>query len=137
MDRVIGKQYSFLMHCMTGTDSYIGERPKNAHHWMVIPDTLFEHRQQLMAQAQREYGLTPDQCAGWTRLEEHFRADIVKFAPWPRRVGGDAIDTERYDTVTLDEATVCDHCGAEIAAHTTVRYHARLGQVGCARCARG
>ena len=137
MDRAIGKQYAFLMLCMTGAEGYIGERPKNAHHWMVIPDALFEHRQQLMAQAQREQGLTPQQSAGWARYEEHFRADIVKFAPWPKRMGGEAIDTERYDSVTLDDGTVCDHCGAEIAARTTVRFHARLGQVACDRCARG
>lgn len=134
MERVIGKQYSFLMQCMTGDNVYIGERPKNAHHWMVIPEALFEHRQQLMAQAQREHGLSPDQMAGWARYEEHFRADIVKHAPWPRRMGDQVIDTERYDTITLDEATVCDHCGAEIAANSTVRFHVRLGQVGCQRC---
>ena len=137
MERVIGKQYAFLMQCMTGDNVYIGERPKNAHHWMVIPDTLFEHRQRLMAQAQREQGLTPEQMAGWARYEEPFRADIVKHAPWPKRMGDQAIETERYDTVTLDEATVCDHCGAEIAANSTVRFHVRLGQVGCQRCERG
>lgn len=137
MDRVIGKQYSFLMQCMTGEAVYIGERPKNAHHWMVIPEALFEHRQQLMVQAQREQGLTPEQMAGWARYEEHFRADIVKHAAWPRRMGDQVIDTERYDTITLDEATVCDHCGAEIAANSTVRFHVRLGQVGCQRCERG
>lgn len=137
MDRVIGKQYSFLMQCMTGEHVYIGERPKNAHHWMVIPDALFEHRQQLMRQAQQEQGLTPEQMEGWARYEEHFRADIVKHAPWPRRMGDQVIDTERYDTITLDEATVCDHCGAEIAANSTVRFHVRLGQVGCPRCELG
>ncbi|OGB16192.1 MAG: hypothetical protein A2W72_13620 [Burkholderiales bacterium RIFCSPLOWO2_12_67_14] len=137
MERVIGKQYAFLMQCMTGDKVYIGERPKNAHHWMVIPDMLFEHRQRLMAQAQREQGLTPEQMAGWALYEEHFRADIVKHAPWPKRMGDQAIETERYDTVTLDEATVCDHCGAEIAANSTVRFHVRLGQVGCQRCERG
>lgn len=137
MERVIGKQYSFLMQCMTGDNVYIGERPKNAHHWMVIPDTLFEHRQRLMAQTQREQRLTPEQMDGWSRFEEHFRADIVKHAPWARRMGEQVIETERYDTVTLDEATVCDHCGAEIAANSTVRFHVRLGQVGCQRCELG
>lgn len=136
-DRVIGKQYSFLRQCMTGDNVYIGERPKNAHHWMVIPDSLFDHRQRLMDQAQREHGLTPEQMAGWARYEEHFRADIVKYAPWSRRMGDQVVDTERYDTITLDNATVCDHCGAEIAANSTVRFHKRLGQVGCERCERG
>lgn len=137
MERAIGKQYSFLEYCMTGADTYFGESPKNAHHWMVIPDALFAHRQGLMAQAQRELGLSPRQMTGWTRYEEHFRGDIVKAAPWPKRVGDLAIDTERYDSVTLDEGTVCDHCGDAIAAGSTVRFHVRLGQVGCERCARG
>lgn len=134
MDRVIGKQYAFLMQSITGEKVYIGERPRNSHHWMVIPDSVFDHRQKLMLDAQREHGLSEDLIERWSRYEEHFRPDIVKYTPWPKRIGDQVIDTERYDSIELDEATVCDHCGAEIPAGITVRYHMRLGLVGCATC---
>lgn len=134
MDRVIGKQYAFLMQSITGEQVYIGERPRNSHHWMVIPDSVFDHRQKLMLDAQREHGLNESLIERWSRYEEHFRPDIVKYTPWPKRIGDQVIDTERYESIELDEATVCDHCGGEIAAGTTVRYHMRLGLVGCAAC---
>lgn len=134
-DRVIGKQYAFLMQSITGEAVYIGERPRNSHHWMVIPDSVFDHRQKLMLDAQHEHGLSDALIERWSAYEEHFRPDIVKYSPWPKRIGDQVIDTERYDTVRLDEATVCDHCGAEIDAGTVVRYHVRLGKVSCSQCA--
>ncbi len=137
MDRVIGKQYAFLMQSITGEAVYLGERPRNSHHWMVIPDSIFDHRQKLMLDAQRENGLSDDLIERWSAYEEHFRPDIVKYTPWPKRIGDQVVDTERYDTIKLDEATVCDHCGAEIDAGTVVRYHMRLGKVGCAQCTGG
>ncbi len=134
MDRVIGKQYAFLKQSMTGEASYIGERPRNAHHWMVIPESVFEHRQRLMHQAQRAHGLDADLIRRWNRHEEQYRPDIVKYAPWPRRMGGERVNTEAFGHIVLGEATVCDHCSQEIPAGTEVRYHLRLGQVGCHRC---
>lgn len=134
MDRVIGKQYAFLRQSITGEATYIGERPHNVHHWMVIPDRVFEHRQQLMRQAQQALGLSEALIDRWTRYEEQYRPDIVKHAPWPRRIGDQRVETEGYDSLVLGEATVCDHCAQEIPAGTQVRYHLRLGQVGCHRC---
>ena len=134
MERVIGKQYAFLMQSITGEAVYIGDRPRNSHHWMVIPDSVFDHRQKLMLDAQHEHGLSDELIEQWAAYEEHFRPDIVKYSPWPKRIGDQVIDTERYDTVRLDEATVCDHCGSEIDAGTEVRYHLRLGKVSCSRC---
>lgn len=134
MDRVIGKQYAFLKQSITGEAAYIGERPRNTHHWMVIPDSVFEHRQRLMHQAQMAQGLSPDLVRRWNRYEEQYRQDIVKYAPWPRRIGQERVDTEGYGHIVLDEATVCDHCAQEIPAGTEVRYHLRLGQVGCHSC---
>lgn len=136
-DRVTGKQYSFLKQCFTGEKVYMGDRPRNAHHWMVISDELMDHRQALMHAALVANGLTAEQIAHWVRIEEHFRTDIVKSEVWPKRIGDKELFTEGFAQEILLEATVCDHCGAEIAAHTLVTYHRRLGQVSCSVCASG
>lgn len=133
-ERAIDKQYSFMHQCITGRKGYTGNRPRNAHHWMIVPHALFDHRQAVMIETLREHGLNDDRVARWTRFEEHFRADIVKDQAWPREIGGVLYDTESYETVRLDESTLCDHCGAEVLAGTWVRVHRRLGQVGCAAC---
>lgn len=134
-DRVTDKQYSFMRQCLTGEKVYFGQRPRNAHHWMIISEGLFDHRQALMLQALQAQNLTPGQISRWVRVEEHFRSDMVKTEVWPRRIGDEDILTEGFASETLMEATVCDHCGAEIAAGTTVAYHRRLGQVSCRVCA--
>lgn len=136
-DRVTDKQYSFMKQCVTGEKVYFGDRPRNAHHWMIISEALFDHRQSLMLQALQASELTPEQIRRWVRIEEHFRPDMVKTEAWPRRVGDEDIFTEGFASETLSEATVCDHCGGEIAAGTTVAYHRRLGQVSCRVCASG
>lgn len=136
-DRVIDKQYSFMRQCLTGEKVYFGDRPRNAHHWMIISDALFDHRQSFMRQALEAHDLTPDQISRWFRIEEYFRPDMVKNEVWPRRMGDKDIFTEGFTSETLMEGTVCDHCGAEIPAGTTVAYHRRLGQVGCHVCASG
>ncbi len=135
MDRVIGKQYAFLMQSITGEAVYIGERPRNSHHWMVIPDSVFDHRQKLMLDAQLAHGLSEELIERWSAYEEQYRRDIVKYAPWPRRIGDQLIETERYESLVLGEATVCDYCATAIASGTQVRYHVRLGKVGCEDCA--
>jgi ferredoxin/truncated hemoglobin YjbI len=136
-DRVTDKQYSFMKQCVTGEKVYFGDRPRNAHHWMIISDALFDHRQALMLQALQAQRLSPGQISRWVRIEEHFRTDMVKTEVWPRRVGDEEIFIEGFASETLMDATVCDHCGAEIAAGTTVAYHRRLGQVSCRVCASG
>jgi ferredoxin/truncated hemoglobin YjbI len=134
IERSIDKQYSFLRQLMTGERVYFGDRPRNAHHWMVISGALFEHRQALMRQALERHELSEGQRARWARLEAHYRGDIVKSKPWPRRVGGVDIDTDGYGLQVLDEPTVCDHCGAPVEAGVEVRYHLRLGDVSCPHC---
>lgn len=136
-DRVTDKQYSFMKQCLTGERVYFGDRPRNAHHWMIISDAVFDHRQSLMRQALQAQNLTPEQIRRWERIEEHFRPDIVKTQALPRRVGNEDVFSEGFTSETLMEATVCDHCGAEIDAGTTVAYHRRLGHVSCSVCAGG
>ncbi|HQR99139.1 MULTISPECIES: 2Fe-2S iron-sulfur cluster-binding protein [unclassified Polaromonas] len=136
-DRSIDKQYSFLKQLMTGERVYFGDRPRNAHHWMVISNELFDYRQALMVRTLEKHGLTALQIARWTRLELHYRRDIVKSAAWPRHVNGVDLPLDGYANETLSAGTLCDHCGAVIDAGTLVKYHVRLGHISCPGCASG
>ena len=135
IERAIDKQYSFLRQAMTGEKIYIGDRPRNAHHWMIITHELFDYRQSLMVQTLREHGLAESQIERWTRFEEYFRPDIVKSAAWPRVDGGVETLHEGFEREVLSEATLCDHCGEEVAHGVEVLYHRRLGTISCPVCA--
>lgn len=137
MDRSIDKQYSFLKQCITGEKVYMGDRPRNAHHWMIISNELFDYRQQLMEQTLREHGLSAQQIARWTRYEEVFRPDMVKSEPWPRRMGGVDVMREGFGEEVLLVDSVCDYCGGEVLSGTPVLFHLRLGKIGCPDCASG
>ena len=137
LDRSIDKQFSFLKRCMTGERVYMGDRPRNAHHWMIISNELFDYRQRLMVETLQEHGLTPEQIERWTRYEEVFRPDLVKSAPWPRRIGGVDIMREGFEEEVLMVDSVCDYCGEEVLSGTPVLFHRRLGKIGCPACASG
>jgi ferredoxin/truncated hemoglobin YjbI len=133
---VAGKQYAFLYESMTGEDVYFGDNPYNAHHGMVISDALFDHRQHLMLETLEEHGLSDDQIRRWTAFEEPYRPQIVKAQVMPR-IGNAGVETrpDGFGEETLTEGSVCDHCGAAIAAGTVVLYHRRLGSISCPACA--
>lgn len=133
-DRAASKQYNFLQQQMTGEKVYWGENPRNSHHWMVIPHSLFDHRQNLMVETLREHGLSQAQIERWTRFEEYYRWDIVKDREWPKRIGDRVISTEGFARETLGEATLCDQCGNEVQAGVTVLYHKRTGHISCPAC---
>lgn len=131
---VAQKQYSFMRSKFTGEKIYLGNRPRNAHHWMVISDALFDHREALMEACLRDAGLPPHLIARWRALEEVFRKQIVKAAPIPRKVSGVALPVEGYGTLTLEDGIMCDGCMTPTDAGTTVRYHLRTGATYCPRC---
>ncbi|MDP2417585.1 MAG: 2Fe-2S iron-sulfur cluster-binding protein [Hydrogenophaga sp.] len=134
-DHVAGKQYAFLYESMTGEDMYFGDNPLNAHHWMVISDALFDHRQRLMIETLEEHGLSDDQIRRWTAFEEPYRPDIVKEQASARHNQGRAgLQQEGFAEEVLAVGSMCDHCGAEIEAGTKVLYHQRLGTLSCAAC---
>jgi len=122
---------------MTGQKHYFGERLRNAHHWMVISDRLMDHRQALMRAALVRQGLSADQIARWTRLEEHWRSDMVKRVPMPKIQHGHVRALDGFDREVLSCGSLCDHCGTEIPAGTEVQYHRRLGTIACAACSGG
>ncbi len=134
MDRIIGKQFGFLKENIVGEAIYWGEQPKNAHHWMVINDKLFQHRAGLMRQALQEHDVVADLIEQLEAYENQFQPDIVKAQPWLKQIGDLVIDTEQYEECLLEEATVCDYCGAEIPVNTMVKFHKRIGKLACKTC---
>lgn len=135
MDRAASKQYNFIQQLMTGEKVYWGEKPRNSHHWMIIPHSLFDHRQSLMVETLKEHGLSDSQIARWTRFEEYYRSDIVKDKEWPKVVNGQVYSTEGFDREVLSESTMCDQCGNEVLAGTEVLFHLRTGKISCPQCA--
>ncbi|QNP49316.1 2Fe-2S iron-sulfur cluster-binding protein [Diaphorobacter aerolatus] len=133
--RAIDKQFSFMKQCITGEKIYMGDRPRNAHHWMIITHEVFDRRQALMQETWREHGVADEVIARWVSIEEYFRPDIVKTYGWPRQVGDQLIHNDGFSREMLGESTLCDHCQQEVLAGETVLMHRRLGTISCKHCA--
>jgi ferredoxin-NADP reductase/ferredoxin/truncated hemoglobin YjbI len=133
--QVATRQYAFLADLIAGRREFFGLNPFNAHHWMVISDALFDHRETLFAQVLADHGLAPHLIRRFAALHELFRPEIVKTAP--RGFVSDGIEQPLHDTSLqrLDIATVCDGCRQEIPAGALSRYRHRLGTLHCAACA--
>lgn len=132
--RLIDKVYSFMAQAFSGDKNYFGDRPRNAHHWMVISDDLFDHRESLMTECLRRHGLAEPLIARWNAYEQGFRPDIVKPSPWPRIVDGVELPVDGFGEMTLDVGVLCDGCQAEMPPGTRIRYHLRLGTTYCPEC---
>jgi NAD-dependent SIR2 family protein deacetylase len=131
---VIEKVYSFHYQMFTGEKVFFGERPKNSHHWMVISDDIFEHRQQLMTKALQQHGLAAHLVSRWLTYEENYRSEIVKEKPISKVLFGEEVAYEGFESLLMEFSTLCDSCESEIEVGDTVRYHTRLGTVYCVKC---
>lgn len=134
IERIIGKQFAFLKENIVGEQIYLGEQPRNSHHWMVISESLFQHRMDLMHQSLQEHLVPQILIKELEMYEFQFKEDIVKSQAWLKQIGNLFIDTEKYEECHLDEATICDYCGAEIAKGSLVRFHTRIGKLACQNC---
>jgi len=132
--RLIEKQYNFMCQVLTGEDVYFGERPRNAHHWMVISDELLDHREELMESSLRRFDVPEHLIRRLRALEEIYRKDIVKNKPWKKIVFGKELPVEGFDEMIMDDATLCDSCQQEISVGEHVQYHVRMGKVYCKAC---
>jgi truncated hemoglobin YjbI len=132
--RAIEKQFSFLKEIFTGEECYFGDRPFNAHHWMVISDELFEHRESLMEDCLRRYGLPEALVKKFRTVDEVFRRQIVKSAPKPRKLRGEDLPLEGFNDVEIAGGSLCDGCRAPMDAGVRARYHVRTGQTYCLAC---
>lgn len=132
--RSIEKQYLFVRQILTGEKIYFGERPRNAHHWMVISDELFDYRSNIMLTCLRAQGLPETMVQRFRELEEFYRRDIVKAAPFPRRMGDVELPLDGFDELVMDVGSLCDSCEREVAAGEKVIYHVRIGKIYCTDC---
>jgi len=132
--RLIEKQYNFMHQVLTGENIYFGERPRNAHHWMVISDELLDHREKLMESSLRRFDVPEYLVRRFRAIEEIYRKDIVKDKPWKKIVFGKELPVEGFDEMVMDDATLCDSCQQEILVGECVQYHVRLGKVYCKKC---
>lgn len=132
--RAIEKQYLFLKGIFTGEKCYFGERPRNAHHWMVISNELFDYREKLMEDTLRKHNLTGPLIEQWIAVDEIYRKQIVKSKAFGKKVGAIEIPAEGYEVDTLTVGSLCDVCGAELEPDTQITYHVRTGKVFCSNC---
>lgn len=132
--RVVEKQFAFLREKFTGERLYFGDRPRNAHHWMVISNELFDHRESLMEDCLRRHGLAEHLIQAMRDLDEVFRKQIVKKVPVRKKVRGVELPLDGYGEVELVVGILCDGCQAAVSKGQVVRYHNRTGQTYCAAC---
>jgi truncated hemoglobin YjbI len=135
MEWAIDHQYAFLAEIFSGESLFFGDRPRNAHHWMVITDELFDYREAVMERCLRRHGLADDMIAAWRAVEEVFRDHIVKDRPIVRMRNGVPMPLEGYEELALEAGGICDGCAAVIARAGASWYHVRTGKAYCARCA--
>jgi len=132
--RAIEKQFSFLRSIFTGEKCYFGQHPRNAHHWMVVSDELFDYRENLMRTCLQNYGLSDELIDRWGKIEDVFRSVIVKSDPVSLKFGGVTRQADNYTNEVVEVDTVCDDCCQEIAASSSVLLHHRTGKVYCKSC---
>lgn len=136
MEWAVDHQYAFMAQLFSGEKCYFGERPRNAHHWMVISHELFDHREALLERTLRAHGLADEHVAWWRGVDESFRSHIVKDAAFPKVRRGVAQPLEGYERIELPMGGLCDRCEGVVETNATVWYHVRTGRAFCAACAR-
>ncbi len=131
---VIGKQFAFLHKVYTGKDVYFGDHPRNAHHWMVISNEIFDHRERLFAESLDRFNVPAEPRNKLLTLNESYRSVIVKTRQWPRVSNGVIEPLKGFEVLTLEVGGMCDACGGEIPAGVQVKYHAQTGELYCNSC---
>lgn len=132
--RAIDKQYAFLADVLTGRKDYFGLKPFNAHHWMVISDELFDHRERLIEGVMRRHGLAEHLVRRWCSIHELFRREIVKSTARGLVIDGVERHLDGFSEETLELDCLCDGCGGEMPALSLGRLHVRTGELFCLRC---
>ncbi len=131
---IVGKQYAFLNQIYTGKDCYFGDRPRNAHHWMIISDSLFDHREKLFADSCIKCGLEEPFLSQILAFDESYRQTMVKTKVWPRITDGEIKPIKGFEEMILDIGSICDGCEKELEPGYKVHYHDRTGEMFCEEC---
>lgn len=134
LQRAVEKQYSFLDQVFTGKKVYFGDRPRNAHHWMVISDDLFDYRENMLEGCIRRHGLSEKYIKRWMAIDEWYRKQIVKTRPWPKIVNGIRYPLDGLEEIEISVGSICDGCKNEVQPGEKVNYHVRLGTIFCQQC---
>ncbi|MDH5434496.1 MAG: FAD-binding oxidoreductase [Gammaproteobacteria bacterium] len=133
---VASKQYSFLYKALTGEDVYFGDRPRNAHHWMVITDDIFDYREELFAKILRKHKVSEDIVKFFRDLHETYRGYIVKDKPWPKIIQGITQPIDGFDHINLELDYFCTACEKELFKGEKVLYHKGSGDIYCKDCSK-
>lgn len=133
-DWAIGKQYSYLCSIFTGQAVFFGNRPRSAHHWMVISDELFDYREDLMEESLRKYGIPQHLIRRFRAFDEVFRKQIVKDTPRPQRLGDLVLPLDGYEMMEVNMSTLCSLCHREVTLGESVHYHVHTGATYCSGC---
>ena len=132
--RAVEKQYSFLHQVFSGEKVYFGDRPRNAHHWMVISDELFDYREEIMEGCLRRHDIPEAIIKRWRAIEESYRKQMVKTRPWPKIVNGIHYPLDGLEEIEITVGCYCDNCESEVLPGDKVNYHVRLGTIFCKKC---
>lgn len=130
----IDHQYGFLAQIFTGEKMYFGDRPRNAHHWMVISNELFDYREAVMQQCLRRHGLSEERIAEWRAVEEVFRAQIVKDKPFAKKRRGVDLPLDDFEALDLSIGSICDVCQGVLENGSRVQVHRGTGRTYCEPC---
>lgn len=131
---IVGKQYAFFNQIYTGKDCYFGDRPRNAHHWMIISDDLFDYREQLFEESCRQCGLKDPYLSQILDFHESYRHVIVKSKVWPRITDGEVKPVKGFEEMVLEVGSICDGCHKELKVGEKVHYHDLTGEMFCSEC---
>lgn len=132
--RAIEKQYEFLKDLFSGSRSYFGLRPFNAHHWMIISDELFDYREALFEDCLRRHGLAEPLIRRWSGLHETFRREIVKSKPRGLILAGVEQPIPGMRDEVIEVATLCDGCQEEMKVGSRGLFQERTGELFCEGC---
>jgi len=128
------KQFNFLRRVFTGEKIYFGEKPRNAHNWMIISKQLFDYRENLMRQCLQKHGLPQHLIERWIAMEYRYIDVMVKEKPWKKIVDGVEYPVEGFGEIITEVGTLCDSCSREVAPGESISYHLRTGEVYCSDC---
>lgn len=132
--RAVSKQYAFLQDAFSGTRDYIGFKPFNAHHWMVISEAIFDYREEMFERHLRAHNIPDSVIRPWLSYQERFRREIVKHKARGLIINGEERYLEGFSVEQLSCGSVCDGCVNEMHAGDWGRLHLRTGQLFCENC---
>ena len=131
---VAQKQYGFLRAILTGKDCYFGANPRNAHHWMIIDDELFDYRETLLEECLRRHGVAANWIVRIREIDEVFRKQIVKQEPHALRIGGVTVPLDGLGRIEVSIAFICDGCAAPLEIGDEALYSVKTSATYCIAC---